>query len=274
MCFVAGLDVRVVAAGVPACRDSTSFLTRYPKPTGTEACGCHDMNIRPDVAASAQPMPASVFWRGPVSRRAAVRRETDPPSIPARCYRLTPLKTPHDTPSVSVEASREKFQSYLSEKGLRVTNQRLAIFDAAFAQKEHFTAEGLLDHARRIDDSVSRATVYRTLPLMTESHLLREVDIRIGREICTCPRPRAAPRWPRWSAWIARQDLRNQRALHGVVRQHGFVETGAQARVAAAAGQRAMYRLPLHRPLPEPHKEEIAWPANPNMIRPSTSRFL
>lgn len=78
---------------------------------------------------------------------------------------------------MSDAAFREKFQTYLTEKGLRVTEQRLAIFDAAFAQKEHFTAEQLLEHARRIDDSVSRATVYRTLPIMTESHLLREVDI-------------------------------------------------------------------------------------------------
>jgi len=78
---------------------------------------------------------------------------------------------------VSNDLAREKFQSYLGTKGLRVTNQRLAIFEAAFAQKEHFTAEELLDHARAIDDSVSRATVYRTLPIMTESALLREVDI-------------------------------------------------------------------------------------------------
>lgn len=84
---------------------------------------------------------------------------------------------------MSVEAAREKFQSYLSEKGLRVTSQRLAIFDAAFAQKEHFTAEELLEHARKIDDSVSRATVYRTLPIMTESALLREVDIGRGEKL-------------------------------------------------------------------------------------------
>jgi Fe2+ or Zn2+ uptake regulation protein len=87
-----------------------------------------------------------------------------------------------DIPGVSVDASREKFQAYLTQKGLRVTNQRLAIFDAAFAQKEHFTAEQLLEHAREIDDSVSRATVYRTLPIMTESALLREVDIGKGEK--------------------------------------------------------------------------------------------
>ena len=56
------------------------------------------------------------------------------------------------------------------------------IFDAAFAQREHFTAEQLLDYARAIDDSVSRATVYRTLPIMTESALLREVDIGSGEK--------------------------------------------------------------------------------------------
>jgi Fe2+ or Zn2+ uptake regulation protein len=83
---------------------------------------------------------------------------------------------------VSIAAARDKFRQYLTQKGLRVTNQRLAIFDAAFARKEHFTAEQLLDYARAIDDSVSRATVYRTLPIMTESALLREVDIGSGEK--------------------------------------------------------------------------------------------
>ncbi|HRE83784.1 MAG TPA: Fur family transcriptional regulator [Opitutaceae bacterium] len=83
---------------------------------------------------------------------------------------------------MSNDATREQFKAYLSKKGLRVTNQRLAIFDAAFAQTDHFTAEDLLDKARRIDDSVSRATVYRTLPIMTESALLREVDIGSGEK--------------------------------------------------------------------------------------------
>lgn len=77
----------------------------------------------------------------------------------------------------TTEAARIKFRNHLATHGLRVTNQRLAIFDAAFAQKEHFTAEDLLALARAIDDSVSRATVYRTLPHLTGSGVLREVDI-------------------------------------------------------------------------------------------------
>lgn len=100
----------------------------------------------------------------------------------ARHERIDRPRGAADICGVSINAACEKFKTYLANKGLRVTNQRLAIFDAAFAQKEHFTAEELLDHARAIDDSVSRATVYRTLPIMTESSLLREVDIGAGEK--------------------------------------------------------------------------------------------
>ena len=95
---------------------------------------------------------------------------------------MTPGNDGDEILPVSDDLPREKFQAFLSEKGLRVTNQRLAIFDAAYAQREHFTAEQLLDQARAIDDSVSRATVYRTLPLMTASEVLREVDIGSGEK--------------------------------------------------------------------------------------------
>ncbi len=83
---------------------------------------------------------------------------------------------------VSTEAAREKFKKHLAGRRLRVTSQRLAILEAALAQTEHFTAEDLLAHARVLDDSVSRATVYRTLPIMTESALLRAVDIGTGEK--------------------------------------------------------------------------------------------
>lgn len=79
-----------------------------------------------------------------------------------------------------LESMRETFKEFLTSKGLRVTNQRLAIFDAAYADPDHFTAEDLLDRAREIDSTVSRATVYRALPILIESSLIREVDV--GRD--------------------------------------------------------------------------------------------
>ncbi len=52
----------------------------------------------------------------------------------------------------------------------------MAIIDTVFSTEEHFTAEQLLEWSRERDQSVSRATVYRTLPLLTESGLVKEMD--------------------------------------------------------------------------------------------------
>ncbi|MBA4148368.1 MAG: transcriptional repressor [Verrucomicrobia bacterium] len=73
-------------------------------------------------------------------------------------------------------AAKERFMKFLEEKNLRITSQRRAIVDTVFETEEHFTAEQLLDWSRKKDQSVSRATVYRTLPLLTESGLVREMD--------------------------------------------------------------------------------------------------
>src|SRR5436190_9760071 len=73
-------------------------------------------------------------------------------------------------------AAKQKFMEFLDQKNLRLTSQRQAIIDTVFSTEEHFTAEQLLEWSRRRDQSVSRATVYRTLPLLTESGLVREMD--------------------------------------------------------------------------------------------------
>src|SRR6478672_7761727 len=73
-------------------------------------------------------------------------------------------------------AAKQRFLEFLAKKNLRMTSQRQAIIDTVFGTEEHFTAEQLLDWSRERDKSVSRATVYRTLPLLTESGLVREMD--------------------------------------------------------------------------------------------------
>lgn len=73
-------------------------------------------------------------------------------------------------------AAKQRFLEFLEGKKLRMTEQRRAIIDTVFNTEEHFTAEQLLDWSRQKDKTVSRATVYRTLPLLTESGLVREMD--------------------------------------------------------------------------------------------------
>ena len=73
--------------------------------------------------------------------------------------------------------TKDKLNVFLTQKGLRRTSQRNAILEAAFGTTEHFIAEDLLKMAKRRDPSVSRATVYRTLALLLESGLLKELDL-------------------------------------------------------------------------------------------------
>src|SRR6059036_3052072 len=79
-------------------------------------------------------------------------------------------------PSIGKAAAKKRFMGFLENKKLRLTAQRQAIIDTVFSTDEHFTAEQLLAWSRERDRSVSRATVYRTLPLLTESGLVREMD--------------------------------------------------------------------------------------------------
>jgi len=72
--------------------------------------------------------------------------------------------------------AKGKFMDFLAGKNLRITTQREVIVDTVFSTEEHFTAEQLLEWSRAKDSSISRATVYRTLPLLTESGLVREMD--------------------------------------------------------------------------------------------------
>ena len=58
-----------------------------------------------------------------------------------------------------------------------MTDQRRGVFEALFKQSGHFTAEQLLRDAQNLDDTVSRATVYRCLPLLVESGIIRKIDV-------------------------------------------------------------------------------------------------
>ncbi len=75
---------------------------------------------------------------------------------------------------------KERFDAYIRQKGMRRTDQRDVIVEAAFASDDHFTAEELLAKARRLDPKTSRATLYRTISLLVECGLLREIDL--GRD--------------------------------------------------------------------------------------------
>ncbi|MEM9478705.1 MAG: Fur family transcriptional regulator [Verrucomicrobiota bacterium] len=81
---------------------------------------------------------------------------------------------------------RQRIESFLSDRGLRMTRPREVIIEAIFQSDEHFTAEELQERVRAIDENASRATVYRTLSMLVEGGLLHELDL--GRGV-TCYDP-------------------------------------------------------------------------------------
>ncbi len=67
-----------------------------------------------------------------------------------------------------------QFQLLLQERGLKYTYERKTIFDEVAHLKEHFDADSLYERFKKKGLRISRDTVYRTLPLLLESHVIQK----------------------------------------------------------------------------------------------------
>ena len=67
------------------------------------------------------------------------------------------------------------FRNKLQEKGLKVTPQRVAIFDAIIALDNHPTAEDIIALIKSNHPNISVGTVYKVLDIFVDNHLLRKV---------------------------------------------------------------------------------------------------
>lgn len=79
-----------------------------------------------------------------------------------------------------MHAAREQFFNYLAQKKLKFTAQRALIFDVFWTAGNHVSPEELYGRVKEKDSSVGQATVYRTLKLLSESGIAREVDFGDG----------------------------------------------------------------------------------------------
>jgi Fur family ferric uptake transcriptional regulator len=71
----------------------------------------------------------------------------------------------------------EAFQDFLVSRGLRLTRERHAIAREVMARQGHFDLEELHAELRRKGCKVSRASVYRTLPLLLQAGIVAEVEL-------------------------------------------------------------------------------------------------
>jgi len=70
---------------------------------------------------------------------------------------------------------KEIFLEHIQRAGLRRTGQRDLIMEIFLRTEEHLTSEDLYWLVQKDDPSVGHTTVYRTLKLLTEAGLAREV---------------------------------------------------------------------------------------------------
>ena len=74
-----------------------------------------------------------------------------------------------------IEQATEVFRRFLKAKDLKITRQREILLRRIFEREEHFSAEDLEDRVK--GDGISKATIYRTLQLMVDCDLVREVAL-------------------------------------------------------------------------------------------------
>lgn len=74
-----------------------------------------------------------------------------------------------------------RFETFLRERELKLTGPRRRIFEQAFATHEHFSAEELYATLKEEPgDTVSRASVYRTIGLLLDGGFIEALDTGSG----------------------------------------------------------------------------------------------
>lgn len=63
----------------------------------------------------------------------------------------------------------------LTEKGLKVTPQRVAILEAVITLNNHPTAENIIDFIEESNPNIAIATVYKVLEILVQKGLIRKV---------------------------------------------------------------------------------------------------
>ncbi len=67
------------------------------------------------------------------------------------------------------------FTRYIADHGLKNTPQRRLIVDVFFRSGKHLSTEELYEQVKAADDGIGQATVYRTLKLLCDAGLAKEL---------------------------------------------------------------------------------------------------
>jgi len=80
-----------------------------------------------------------------------------------------------------MKEEKEVFLRHIQKAGLKRTSQRDLILEIFLRTEKHLSSEDLYNLVKKHDQSIGQTTVYRTLKLLTEAGLAREVRFGDGR---------------------------------------------------------------------------------------------
>jgi Fur family transcriptional regulator, ferric uptake regulator len=118
----------------------------------------------------------------------------------------------------------------LEQAGYRMTAPRRALAGLVAGREGHFTADDLLDTARRRRLGLGRATIFRALDVLTELGLIERLDLPSGEH-----------------AFVACEPAHHHHIVcSSCGRSTGVADHGLE-RVADAIGRETGYRVETHR---------------------------
>lgn len=69
----------------------------------------------------------------------------------------------------------EQTRKILTDKGLKVTPQRLSILNAIYTLNNHPTADNIIESIRKAHPNIATGTVYKVLDTLAENKIIRKV---------------------------------------------------------------------------------------------------
>ncbi len=69
----------------------------------------------------------------------------------------------------------EFIKNKLTEKGLKVTPQRMAILESIYNLNNHPTAENIIDYIKKMHPNIATGTVYKVLGALVDNRLIKKV---------------------------------------------------------------------------------------------------
>lgn len=74
----------------------------------------------------------------------------------------------------------DAFNQFLTERGLKVTRERQQLYEQILELDEHFDVDSLLFRLKERGLKSSKATIYRTLQLLMEAGLIRNISLSLS----------------------------------------------------------------------------------------------